>query len=431
MESVLINHCGFREGIPSPKKVCDEYYQPPAHRDKLLGSLNSHTRDNEIEFYEQPHKYVVQGDVMSCSVTTLASSFREPFDSHLVIHRMMSSKREAWPRLKYVINNELLNDNNISLYNFALLYDKTSNKTVSQLILNDDDNIQETTTKLHKAAEINGHSSHAECVVYVYERGMTKEEIIQEWKLNGKRTSSEGTEAHYQMELLLNNEPHRDDPEVMHGINFLKDIIAGLGGMAYRTEWEIFSTEAHIAGSVDAIFKKPNGNLILVDWKRSDKLEEHMSSFGKPKYMEYPLNHLEDCDGAQYCLQLSLYKYIIETKYNMKVDELFVCSIHPDKPYYKQLLFLEEEVKFLMTCREEWVKKWIQISRETDEQLKCKLSNRIPLNPCMCKGELVDRKMLLVEEEIDVVDPILESEIFSRLPTINYGGFNKKKKLKL
>ena len=50
-----------------------------------------------------------------------------------------------------------------------------------------------------------------------------------------------------------------------------------------------------------------------------------MTSFSGTKYMKSPLNHLEDCDGAQYALQLSC-KYILQTEYNMLVDELFVHS---------------------------------------------------------------------------------------------------------
>lgn len=431
MDTVLVKEAGFRTGPPSPKKICDDTYIPPPHREKLLASLNKNELDNHIEFEEGPHKYLVDGDVMSCSVTTLASAHRDTFEPNITVHRMMSSKKESWPRFKYVINPQVLDDHTIKTHTYALFYDTLSCKTISNTTITEESTLEGIHQDLIDAAHKNGHSISDDCIAYAYERGMIKDEIIQSWKDNGSRASAEGTEAHYQMELLLNNEPYRNDPEVNHGIKFLEEVIAPLNAKVYRTEWEIFSRASHIAGSVDAIFKKANGHLIIVDWKRSDKLEEHMTSFSGTKYMKSPLNHLEDCDGAQYALQLSLYKYILQTEYNMLVDELFVCSIHPDKPYHKQMPYLENEVVFLMESRKTWFKMWISASVQAQEHIKCQISGRIPIMPCIYEGRLIDKTVLMEETGCMPIDPILKNEIESKLPKIKYEGFEQRKKLKL
>ena len=136
MLNLLVDEPGLRQCPASPKKPCDETYEPPPHRDKILGVINKHERDNNIIFYEKPHKYAVKKDVMSCSVTTLASSHRTPFEANITVHRMTQSKKEAWPRLKYVINAKEVQANDSLDDLFALLYDKDSEKTCSTVAIN-------------------------------------------------------------------------------------------------------------------------------------------------------------------------------------------------------------------------------------------------------------------------------------------------------
>ena len=56
MLNLLVEEPGLRQCPASPKKPCDETYEPPPHRDKILGVINKHERDNNIIFYEKPHK---------------------------------------------------------------------------------------------------------------------------------------------------------------------------------------------------------------------------------------------------------------------------------------------------------------------------------------------------------------------------------------
>ena len=76
----------------------------------------------------------------------------------------------------------------------------------------------------------------------------------------------------------------------------MRDILLPMNVKSFRTEWEIFSEEENIAGSIDFIGIKPNGHLVLVDWKRTKELENSSTS--------------------------KLYKYIIEKNYGYLVNEM-------------------------------------------------------------------------------------------------------------
>jgi len=47
--------------------------------------------------------------------------------------------------------------------------------------------------------------------------------------------------------------------------------------------------------------------------------------------MRAPFAHLDDCKGAAYALQTSLYQYILERDYGMTIGERVLLSLHPDR----------------------------------------------------------------------------------------------------
>ena len=65
----------------------------------ILSKKNFHERDIHIQFEEEGHKYSIKGDKTYTSVTTWLKQFFEPFNSDLIIDRMMKSPK--WPTNKY------------------------------------------------------------------------------------------------------------------------------------------------------------------------------------------------------------------------------------------------------------------------------------------------------------------------------------------
>jgi hypothetical protein len=51
-------------------------------------------------------------------------------------------------------------------------------------------------------------------------------------------------------------------------------------------------------------------------------------------YIREPIRHLDCCSGIKYSLQLNIYKYILETFYDIRVSKMFVVSFHPSMSSY-------------------------------------------------------------------------------------------------
>lgn len=64
-----------------------------------LQKKNSHTRDKELNFEEEEHKYTVKGDSDYMSVTTWNHSHFKHFDADAIIDKMMKSPK--WKQNKY------------------------------------------------------------------------------------------------------------------------------------------------------------------------------------------------------------------------------------------------------------------------------------------------------------------------------------------
>lgn len=58
-----------------------------------LAVKNAHPRDEHIQFIEEGHLYIVDGDTTYTSVTTFIHGFFKPFDAKTVIQKMKKSQR--------------------------------------------------------------------------------------------------------------------------------------------------------------------------------------------------------------------------------------------------------------------------------------------------------------------------------------------------
>ena len=204
---------------------------------------------------------------------------------------------------------------------------------------------------------------------FTFEREMTDVEIARSWEENALLKRNMGTEAHLQMQLYVEGQPHRsDDAEVVVGKTFLDRIVDDWE--AYRTEWEVVAPDADLAGSIDLVIRHRNtGKLAILDYKRSPKLCTGLRGFAP---MLSPFSHLQDCDGAAYALQLSIYQYMLETFYGAVVCDRVLISLSPEAPFATSVPYLRDEVTYLMTARR---LRRSALDRCTEE-LRCPLSHK-------------------------------------------------------
>jgi len=186
-------------------------------------------------------------------------------------------------------------------------------------------------------------------------QGKPTQEIIAMWERKGQESRERGTEMHNKIEKYYQGISSPEDETFRLFKMFASKVIL----KPYRTEWAVFDEEFKIAGTIDFVDYQ-NGKYTIFDWKRSDKLVANempiKASIYKSKGL-YPLEHLEDCPYYHYALQLSLYKFILEKNYNIRVEDLRLGVFHPsyNKPYVLKIPYLGKEVNALMALRSEIV----------------------------------------------------------------------------
>jgi ATP-dependent exoDNAse (exonuclease V) beta subunit len=283
----------------------------------VLCIQNKHPRDKHIQFFEKEHKYIIdfEPNIKYTSVTTWVHEDFEKFDADKIITKMMSGK--GWKE---------------------------------------------------------GHKYW----------GMTPSQIKAQWDANRDAVAGAGTDLHFEIECFHNNSKLYNNPntntnntnktnytnkellecylqthetklpelsiEWQYFINFIKD---HQHLKPYRTEWTVFNEDIKISGSIDMIYENPDGTLSIYDWKRSKNITRinQFNKFG----ISLPICHLPDSNFWHYALQLNIYKYILETKYEKKVKELYLVRLHPnavEKNYELiQLPILSREIDELVEER--------------------------------------------------------------------------------
>jgi len=173
-------------------------------------------------------------------------------------------------------------------------------------------------------------------------KSKSRQEWIQEWEDKGKQASAEGTLLHKNIELWFNNETSEIYSEDFTTfLKFIKN--KELDFEAYRTEMSVYSDELELVGNIDFIGKTSKGEYIILDWKRCKEIES--KNYGK--YMFYPLSFVPDSSKSKYALQLSIYKYILEKEYGMKIFKLYNVRIYNGEYQIIEQEYMKEAVELL------------------------------------------------------------------------------------
>jgi hypothetical protein len=246
----------------------------------VLSVKNADKRDQNIQFFEEGHKYVIsfEPDIKYTSVTTWNHTHFPNFDADAIIASMMKSKgwkegHKYWGMNPHQIKN---------------LWSSNSS------------NVSGAGTDLH---------FEIECF------------------MNEKLLPDGYTHEHlYNLYMSQYKGMHHSRPiEWQYFINFVKDFPQL---KPYRTEWTIYHEDVKISGSVDMIYENDDGTLSIYDWKRAKNITRvnNWNKFALPP----ELCHLPDSNFWHYALQLNTYKVILEDKYGKKVKDLYLVRLHPD-----------------------------------------------------------------------------------------------------
>jgi hypothetical protein len=167
--------------------------------------------------------------------------------------------------------------------------------------------------------------------IKAFERGIAPEQQKSEWESNRQVSAQLGTQLHMDIEKYFDSDKSiapKGKKEFGHFLEFYNSYLTGL--RPYRTEWRIFDDFLFIAGTADMIFKKADGTYAIYDWKRSQDIKRN-NRFQKGIGV---CRDLDDCNYNHYCLQLNIYKKILEDHYAKPVSEMFFVQLHPNFDSY-------------------------------------------------------------------------------------------------
>ncbi|CAE7230693.1 ANKRD50 [Symbiodinium natans] len=319
-------------------RTLPENFQP-----EQLCKANPHPRDAHLSFEEETHSYRWKGKQVSTSATQLIERHVPPFEPFKIIKAMKNSS--WWPRPGY-LRSEVPDQTWSSLPNLPTwmplrnaLKQRPRDEEALCLLLSEARDM---------AAEDEEDHQH---LTHLFDSlCMSETEILEKWEEAKETGAREGTWMHAQFECLLNGGCVPTlTPEVQLLARFLRsqeDL------RVYRTEWRIYADKEDIAGSIDFVGIRPDSTKVLVDWKRTSRMQHRHDAFGR--FMQPPVHNLPDCALWHYRLQLNIYRHILQQYYGEVVSDMYVVGTNPDndpEPFVDCVPVLKEETHALFaTC---------------------------------------------------------------------------------
>lgn len=185
-------------------------------------------------------------------------------------------------------------------------------------------------------------------------RGVDSQVVLDEWNSRAEQARSLGTRMHDHIEHYYLGDDRGDNSDAMR----LFRVFASRHHLTpYRTEWRIFHEDYDLAGTLDFLELTPAGTFNIWDWKRSCKIIEpdgriiSTSRYGSTGLR--PLSHIPDTPYWHYAMQVSVYRYILEDRYGLKISGLKLGVFHPcyEVPWVIDLPYLRSEVETLLRSR--------------------------------------------------------------------------------
>ena len=183
-------------------------------------------------------------------------------------------------------------------------------------------------------------------------KGLSREEIKRQWKLNGKRAATAGTSLHKYIEDFYLGKPglvRRNDPEAQQFHKFQE---AYTDLQPFQVEWVVCDPKFRVAGTVDMVFRDSEGKYHIYDWKRAANIVRNR------RYEDYclhpELGYIPNTNFWHYSLQLNLYKRIIERTESIRISSMKLVQFHPDLNHYRvvEVESMQDEVETILASRQ-------------------------------------------------------------------------------
>ena len=326
---------------------------------KTLAELNAHPRDDQISFQKEGHLYTIRSKTgHPVSMTTLISRSFPPFEADKVIRNMMTGRR--WkegqsPHLPLAI--EVLGQlwmMQTQATQAKIAAHPNQPEAIDVPIITPSYDLADSTQAVPPPPILLSEGDRA------FFRGIllspkwsnsplfqpVSDGIKNRWATDNAKKADLGTDMHEQIEDFFNGRMVEipDTPEFRLFLEWWREFSEKYPQyQPGRTEWTLYDEDWMVSGSIDFALFGPDGEVIIVDWKRTQEIK-YSNDFTKGFA---PLNHLDDCNYVHYGLQQNGYRYMVETKYDRQVVGMYLVVCHPKQDHYQmiELPDLQTEIK--------------------------------------------------------------------------------------
>ena len=170
----------------------------------------------------------------------------------------------------------------------------------------------------------------------------TVDSLIAEWNASAEY----GTKIHNEIEDWIKHGIEPKEAKAIIGKRWL-DEYTSKSDIDILSEIILYSEELKIAGTVDVLAKdNQSEEYILIDWKTSKKITT-------VSYKYKTGNHeatktVMDCNFYHYSLQLSLYRFILEKYYGLRVRNQVIAHIKDDSVDAHLAPYMKNEIKSML-----------------------------------------------------------------------------------
>jgi hypothetical protein len=180
--------------------------------------------------------------------------------------------------------------------------------------------------------------------------------LLAEWDQKGDSSRDRGNSIHKGIEYYLNT--GNKIMELAGVIDFMRDLVKP--HYRYYPETILYDTTTKIAGQTDLVIQRQKSQdsvYDFYDYKTNESKGIQFDSVGRKeepwkhynRYFLSPLEHLEDCNYNLYSLQLSIYAYLAQITYGIKIGRLAIIFINNEmKVTMYPVAYLKLEVMMLL-----------------------------------------------------------------------------------
>jgi len=98
------------------------------------------------------------------------------------------------------------------------------------------------------------------------------------------------------------------------------------------------------------MMNQDSNEYVLIDWKTSKRID--MKSFKGKMGIKKETKKIEDCNYNHYALQLSLYRYILETYYGININRQIIAHLKEDGVQTYSTPYMKNEIKNMLVNAE-------------------------------------------------------------------------------